>query len=92
MMDFSQMKLSPQARKAIMKNDPLVQLKAIVELAPGKTPDDLAMRDSGTGGPELLSWSPKSHMMTLLATAETLDALAKDTAVTYIQVGGAMRR
>ncbi|WP_157139662.1 hypothetical protein [Roseibium aggregatum] len=86
------MKLSPQARKAIMKNDPSAQMKAMVELAPGKTPDDLAMRDTGTGGPELLSWSPNSRMMTLLVTAETLNALAKDSAVTYIQVGGAMRR
>ena len=50
------MKLSPQARKAIMRNDPSAQMKAMVELAPGKTPDDLAMRDTGTGGPELLSW------------------------------------
>lgn len=86
------MKLSPQARKAILKNDPLAQMKAMVELAPGKTPDDLTMRSGGTGGPELLSWSPKSHMMTLLVTAENLNALAEDTAVTYIQVGSAMRR
>jgi hypothetical protein len=91
-MDFSQMKLSPQARKAIMKNDPSAQMKAMVELAPGKTPDDLAMRDTGTGGLELLSWSPKSRMMTLLVTAEILNALAKDSAVTYIQVGGTMQR
>ncbi|GAB2184654.1 hypothetical protein [Roseibium sp. LAB1] len=86
------MKLSPQARKAIMKNDPKARLKAMVELAPGKTPDDLAMRQTGAGAPELLSWSPQSHLMTLLVTAESLNALAEDTAVTYIQVGGAMRR
>ena len=30
------MKLSPQARKAIMRNDPSAQMKAMVELAPGK--------------------------------------------------------
>ncbi|AQQ04866.1 hypothetical protein B0E33_15920 [Roseibium algicola] len=91
-MDFRQMKLSPQARKAIMRNDPSAQMKAMVELAPGKTPDDLAMRTTSAGTPELLSWSPQSHLMTLLVTAENLNSLAEDTAVTYIQVGGAMRR
>lgn len=90
-MDMSLSKLSPQARKALRRNAPGVRLRATVELARGKNPDQLALiSDDGTV--EVLSWSPQSHLMVLEIDSEELKSLAEDAVVTYVEVGGTMWR
>lgn len=83
-------KLSPQARKALRKNKSDVKLRATVELAPGKSPENILLA-SECEQVEVLSWSAQSHLMTLLIDSGKLADLAKDTSVTYVQVGDKMR-
>ena len=89
-MDMRLSKLSPQARKALRRNGPSVRLRATVELASGKNPGNLTL-PTDDGSVEVLSWSPQSHLMTLLIDSGKLAALAEDSAVTYVQVGGKMQ-
>lgn len=83
-------KLSPQARKAMRQSGDASRVRATVELAPGRTPENLVL-PSSDGTVEVVSWSPRSHLMTVLIDPTKLAALAGESAVSYVEVGGRMR-
>jgi hypothetical protein len=83
-------KLSPQARKALVAAQ-AGPVQALVELAPGASPATLA-EPLGRLCADVVSWSAATRLLTLRIDAPRLGDLALLREVTYVQVGGGMRR
>ena len=89
-MGIKSSKLSPQARKAIIRAKDIGPVKATVELAPGFSPDNLGVTPEQLQA-EILGWSEHSRIMSISIDPERLTDLAEIAGITYIQVGGGMR-
>ena len=89
-MGFETSKLSPEARKAIIRGGEGDEVQALVELAPGFSPESLDVTPQQLEA-TILGWSEASRTLSLSIDPAHLTELAGVRGVTYIQVGSSMR-
>ena len=89
-MGFKTSKLSPEARKAIVRGGDGNEVRALVELAPGFSPESLDVTPQQLEA-KTLGWSEASRMLSISINPARLAELAGVRGVTYIQVDSKMR-
>lgn len=89
-MGINSSKLSPNARKAIIRKAEIDTVQAAIELAPGITPLDLSVTPEQLGA-TVLGWSENSRILSVSIDPAHLLELADNNGITYIQVGSSMR-